>query len=80
MRPPVFDPAVEIFTRHLRHVQIGQDDVVAAVGEQFERFSTTLYGVDLVSVPPQRKFKKFACIRFILNDQDSVAHSLHLRR
>jgi hypothetical protein len=50
----VFDPAVEILTGHPRHVQVGQDDVVAAMGKQFKRFTTTLCGVDIVPVPPQR--------------------------
>ena len=55
MGPPVFDPPVKIFTGHPRHVQVGQDDVVAAMGKQFERFTTILCDVDIVPVSPQRK-------------------------
>jgi hypothetical protein len=77
MGPSVLDSAVEIFTGHPRHVQVGQDHVVAAMGQQFKRFATTFYGVDVVSVPPQREVKYLSRIGFILNDQDAVGHCLH---
>jgi hypothetical protein len=51
----VFDPTIKIFTGHPRHVQVGQDDVVTAMGKQFKRFTTILCDVDIVPVPPQGK-------------------------
>jgi hypothetical protein len=73
--PPVFDSTVEIFTRHPRHVQIGQDDIVAAMGEHLKRFPPALDGIDIVAVPPQCEVEQFPRIGFILNDQDAVGHS-----
>jgi hypothetical protein len=67
--PTMFDAAVEIFTGHLRHVQVGQDDVMAPVGEQFKRFTTALYGIDMVTAPPQYEVKQLPCIGFILDHQ-----------
>lgn len=74
MRPPVFDPVVQVFAGHPRHVQVGQDDVIAARGEQFKRFLSTAYRVNMVAVQPQHDVKEVPCVGLIVNDQDAVGH------
>ena len=39
------------------------------MGEQFKRFTTALYGIDMVTAPPQHEVKQLPCIGFILDHQ-----------
>jgi hypothetical protein len=72
--PTVFDPTIEVFTGHSGHVQVGQDDIVAAPSEQFECLSPAFCGVGVVAAPPQREVEEFPRVRVILNDQDAVSY------
>jgi hypothetical protein len=62
----MFDSSIEVFATHPRLVQVTQDHVVAAPGEQFECFPSARGGFDVVARPPQRDVEEFPQIGFIL--------------
>jgi hypothetical protein len=74
VRPAMFDSSIQVFATHPGHVLVTQDHIVAASGEQFERFTPADRDVNIVPGPPQREVKQLARIRFILDDQDAIGH------
>jgi hypothetical protein len=78
MRPPVFDPSIQVLTGHFRHPQVTQNDIVAVIGEQFEGSAAVGRAIDMVPGPPERVLKQVAGIGLIFDHQDTVGHCLDL--